>query len=496
MALNLDNRLYTGGSERFDSSPHTQLYTQLLAKEQAKKEAFDEYIRNLNKGVNSAGMRNQDRQVFDQKMAAWQKNGMENRDKIRKRTNGADIQFMNEYQDILNLIAESKTAEERKKPLVEILTDPAKRDRLSADIIPEIAAHDQPLYIIGKDGSLERNPDRRDFDISKMSFDPKPFEQDKYFKQFDDVKRTDLPPSIYNDPKTLMQTITTTSAFDQEAKDVIAQRAVTDYVQNPSFKKVVDGLNKDEYNPTFKANYGRDIQTPADLAAAYTLKGLQQKVTTSKVNQDTLARQEKMAAVNDRYARGRLALGQQYKKDLINFRNAGTQKDQDQVLEDWIQRSYNEGELTNVPVRVKGSFVPVKKIAVPMDMKKKYTITNGTGTDKETEVPRFVMTRDKKFVVPLYPNKPSDYQEPIPIETFRNELGKLWLSAKDRVGEMDEISFDNEDGEEDVIETASAPSSVPASGSETIEKSKVPKGAQVTKDAQGNIYYQGKKIKM
>jgi peptidoglycan hydrolase-like protein with peptidoglycan-binding domain len=216
----------------------------------------------------------------------------------------------------------------------------------------------------------------------------------------------------------------------------------------------------------------------------------------SAIDAQNFEQQKEMQRMRDKAAERRLGIAQTYKKSLIDYRNSGTKKGQEQVLEDWIQRSYDEGELTNIPVRIKGSFVPVKKIAVPMDMKKKYTLTSGTGQDKVTEVPRFVMTRDKKFVVPMYPDKPSDYQEPIPIETFRNELGKLWLSAKDRVGEMDEISFDNEDGEEGVTETVSGPSGGGSVSVETIDKNKVPKGASVTKDAQGNIYYQGKKINL
>lgn len=474
--------MYTGGAVQFDASPHVQLYGKLLLKKQAEQDAFDEYIRNLNKNVNSAGLRNADRPVFDKKLADWQKFGMQNRENIRKRIGGADIKFMQDYQDLLNLVAESKTEEEKKKPLVEIMTDPNKRERLSADIIPDIAAHDEPLNIIGEDGSIIKNPNRRSFDITRLSFDPKPFETDKYFKGLEDVKRMDLPPNIVKDPKSMTQTVTTTSVFDDQAKDVIATRAVSEYMNNPSFRKVVNDLKEEDYNPVFKANYGRDIQTPADLAAAYTLKGMQQKVTTSKVEPDTFGRQQKMAALNDYYAKRR-----------IDYRRAGNQQDQNQVLEAWIQRTFNEGKGTYNPVMIKGKFQPGRQIAVPVDFKKKYTITQRDEDGKiiSTEPPRFVMTEDKKFVIPLYPGRKSDYQDPIPIETFRNELGKLWMSAKDRVGEMDEISFDNEDEVEDVTtEIISGPS-----GGETIKGSEVPKGASITQK-DGEYYYNGKKIIM
>lgn len=314
MALNYDPRMYSQGSVVFDSRPHAQLYGQLLAKKQAQTEAFDEYIRNLNKNVNSAGLRNADRQVFDKKLADWQNYAMQNRDAIRNRKGGADIEFQNKYQDILNLTARSKGLEDSKKPAIELLLKPEVRERLGEDFIEEISAHDQPIYKIGKDGSIQENPDFRPLDYTKLNFSPKPFEQDKYFKQFEDVKRMELPPQVVKDPKNLTQTVTTTSVFDDEAKDLIATRAVTDYMQNQSFKSVVDKLNPADYNPIFKANYGHDIQSPADLAAAYTLKGLQQKVVTSKLEDDTFARQKQMQAIRQADAKELLNLRESIKK--------------------------------------------------------------------------------------------------------------------------------------------------------------------------------------
>lgn len=333
MALQINPHAYTGGAERFNPLPHTQLYIQLKQREQAKNEAFDEYLRNLNKNINSAGLRNQERPVFEQKLAEWQKFGMENRDKLRnprQDKGGASLEFQNKYQDILNLVAESKMEEEKKKPLIEIATDPNKRDRLSADIIPDIASHDEPIYITDKNGQIIRNPDRRSFDVSKIMFDPKPFEQDKYFKSFDDVKRSDLSPTVVKNPKDMTQTITTTSVFDQGAKDLIATRAVGEYMNNKSFKATIDKLNPDEYNDVYKKNYGHDIQTPADLAAAYTLAGLQQKTVTSKLENDTFERQKQMAAINHGYRLG--------EKQFEHALKGADEQTQDLWLDDHIDK--------------------------------------------------------------------------------------------------------------------------------------------------------------
>jgi hypothetical protein len=322
MALQNHPALYTGGNVTIDQRPHVALYNQLMQRKQARDDAFDEYIRSLNKNINSAGMRNQEREVFDTKLADWQKFGMENKDAIRRRQGGADIEFQKRYQDILNTVQESKTEEEKKKPFVEIWLDPAKRDRINEEeALNSIQQHDAPLYRKNKDGVWERNPDRRSLDYERIAYNPKPFEQDKYFKQFEDVKKMDLPPVVTKDPKTMTQTSVTTSIFDKEAKDIVATRAVTDYVQNKSFKQVIDGLDPKEYNDFFKKNYGHDIQTQADLAAAYTLKGLQQRSVKSEVKDDVYARQRAMEAIRQANRKALVRLRDSLEEDDVAGNN-------------------------------------------------------------------------------------------------------------------------------------------------------------------------------
>ncbi len=435
MALQYDPRMYLGGAVEFDSRPHTQLYGQLMARKQAQNEAFDEYVRNLNKNVNSAGMRNVDRPVFDKLVADWQNFGIQNRDAIRKRQGGADMEFQRKLQDILNLTAESKTEEEKKKPITEILVDPNKRELLDESSIEGLELHDQPIYIMGEDGTMQRNPNRKSFDYSSISFNPKPFDQDKYFDQFKDVARIELPPVL--DPET--KTMSITSVYDQDAKDLIASRAVVDYMNNRSFRKSVDQMNPNDYNDFFKQNYGHDIQSPADLAAAYTLKGLNQKIV--KNEPDPFARQKEMAAINDTYARRRQALNDAYVKGRIDYKRAGSQQDGETILNKWINDSFERGKDEKDLVFVKNKWENGRRIYVPKEIKEKYA-QPGEFKGEKSE-PIFFITDDKKFIVPRYPGKSSVYSEPIPVDVFKGDLGKVWLTKKDAKGEMqDELDVD------------------------------------------------------
>lgn len=481
-----DERMYSGGNVVFNQSPHTQLYAQLQQHKQAREEAFDEYIRGLNKSVNAAGVRNADRPIFDKQLADWQKFGIEHRDDIKKRRGGADIAFAQQHQQLLNLINESKTEEEKKKPAVEILLDPAKRDRLNGDeFMKSIHNHDQPLYVQGSDGTVQRNPDRKSLDYSSVTFNPKPFEQDKYFKQFEDVKRMEMPPIISQDPKTMTQTETTNSVFDQDAKDLIATRAVSDYSQNPSFKELVKGLKKEEYNDFFKKNYGHDIQNEGDLAAAYTLKGIQQKTTTSKVSPDTFSRQVALEGIRNANANRRLALQNEYVKGRIDYRKAAGKKEQGEVLEALIKRTFDEGAANKTPVYVDGKSVVGRKIAVPAEIAKKYTITEGSGSDKKVKAPiKFIMTEDKKYVVPVYAGESTKQRESkIPIEQYRNDLGKLYLTKKDAKSEMDELDFADE-----TDDGSFTPSATPAKKQGAAVKHPLPSGKPKTVQQNGHVY--------
>lgn len=448
-----DPRMYSAGNVVINQQPHTALYAQLAQHRQARDEAFDEYIRNLNKSVNGAGVRNVDRPAFDQQLADWQKFGMQNRDAIRNRKGGADIQFQKMYQDIQNLVSESKTEEEKKKPLVEMFLDPAKRDRLGDGVIDEVHAHDQPIYIRGEDGSIQRNPNRKSLDLTSISFNPKPFEQDKYFKQFEDIKRTELPPEITTDPNTMTQTEVKKSVYTPEDKELIATRAVTDLAQNPSFRSVVKSLKPEDYNEFYKQNFGHDIQNDGDLAAAYTLKGLQQSVSTSKVSPDTFARQKELENIRQKNRVGLEGMRQAYKKDMVNYRKASGTKEGENILNNYIYRQYDENKYNHEVISVKGKWQPVRRIYVPQEIVKKYT----KETDDGKLQPKFYMSEDMKYVVPVYPGESSQKSDPILIETFKGDLGKVWLSKKDAKSEMaDDVDYEEEDNS--YTPSASAPS--------------------------------------
>jgi hypothetical protein len=301
MALNNHPALYTGGAERFNSRPHVQLYAQLAARKQAREEAFDEYIRSLNKNVNTAGLRTVDRPTFDKQYSDWQNFVMTNRDAIRGRKGGADIMAQQKYQTLLNTIAESKAAEEAKKPYVEILLDPNKRDRIDEEAaMNDFAAHDLPIY----DDKGERNMQRKMLSPNSFGFNPKYYTPEQWMK-YDEAESKSIPKDKINTslkphPQDRYYMIeSTSSGYSPEKLQALGEynrnRFAEDRELAYSFKKshpfdkwIKDnGKEYDSLNQAYKSVYGNDanIMDEDDLFVATRIqKALQPTVSEKTVD--------------------------------------------------------------------------------------------------------------------------------------------------------------------------------------------------------------------
>lgn len=294
MANGLPSNLWTGGAVVFDTQPYMNFYAQTLARKQAKDEALDQYHQNIFKSVNPAGARTQDIPLFTEKVNEWQKFYQQNRDAIKNpRLDGgrAQSEFQSRLVDAQNYIQQSKNEAKVYEGLIPILRDPDKRSRIPESVINELAAHDLPLG----------DPNRRSFNPSSLTFDPKPFDvtmQKNYLQGVQQgLKMDEAITGIKTDPNTFMQTVTTTSKLGEDAKGAIRNRASGAYGSDPSFKHFVDTelaqpQNYQRYNDIFKRAYGTDIQEPEDLATAYTLGSIQEDQVKQKTEADWKSRQD------------------------------------------------------------------------------------------------------------------------------------------------------------------------------------------------------------
>jgi len=151
---------------------------------------------------------------------------------------------------------------------------------------------------------------------------------------------------------------------------LVATRAVGEYMSNKSFKTTVDKLNPEEYNDIFKKNYGHDINNAGDLAAAYTLSGLQQKTVKSELKDDNFAQQKFMEGMRQANRKELLAM-----KDEAKANGAA-------ATDVWIDEYIDGLNEESVPSRYKqdGKWIETKEIALDPVLEKALVV-NGTTAD-------------------------------------------------------------------------------------------------------------------
>jgi hypothetical protein len=124
------NPYYKGAA--IDVSKPVNLAIQLEQKERAKQEALDKYFMDYEKSLNSAGMRQQDQDVFLRKLANNKSYYLKNREKILNPSKyGAEAQseYMSNFKDILSDINKSKQLAANGKVLSGAIIDARKNNK-------------------------------------------------------------------------------------------------------------------------------------------------------------------------------------------------------------------------------------------------------------------------------------------------------------------------------------------------------------------------------
>lgn len=292
MPLNNPSGLYSFGAVKLDSTPSVGLYGQLLQRQQAKFDAMDQYERGRLNSVNDKGVRDQERKKIDESLSQIRSFYNQNKKDIQKGNSQKAFEYEKMFGGLKQLIENSKKRAALTETGLKLTNERFKIDqRMPDDFMEAMHKNDLP---IGEDGS-------EDLDILKWSSDAKPFDQNKFVKEFTDLKRTAKPTryeSIAGQP--LKQNEITEEVFDSGAKEVIAARAANKYENSHSFsetvkEKVADQVQRKKLSDLFQQEYGTSPINMSDYAVAHTLELLQPTVTKTKAidNKDAImTRQE------------------------------------------------------------------------------------------------------------------------------------------------------------------------------------------------------------
>ncbi len=250
------------------SSKPAAMAVQLIQHEAAKKEALDKYYKDYENTLNSAGMRNQDQDVFLNKLGEAKQYYLQNRDKILNPAKyGADAQA--QYNSLLrgtqSTISQSKQL--------------AASDKVDAEHFYQ--ARQQGLDV--PDGYIDA-VERAHLPMNHPRFQALDPYQYNFTKPFDEAAFTrnltaGLTPSEnkqYTPSKDLgYQDVKTTFAFDKDAKDVVRHKGEIAYqtipgVTNMTNKVIANGQVGNFQNQFTELYPGQDINNakPAQIAAA------------------------------------------------------------------------------------------------------------------------------------------------------------------------------------------------------------------------------------
>lgn len=406
MALHNPSNLYTGGAVVFNEQPFVNFATNLMAKKQAKEEALDKYFGELGNRVTSTGMREQEVQPLIQAKNNYQNFYIKNRDAIQNpskdggRAYGEAMRMINEMNGIVNNSkALNKTSEELKKIRLE---NPDLTSRMTEGTLGSIGLHEQPSYIIDRNGQVVKNPEHQTLDLNEIIYNPKELNQkdwNDYYKGITTFIKPDktgiqvspLPGDKYS------QLETTTVEYSPQKLKAIGDLAKQDFSQNKSlrysFEKSHNLLNTpidkwqanhaqefNELNDIYKKAYGKDanIQDESDLHAAQTLKTVMQPSVMQKRIDNFEAKRNRILGdqktieairMNDRIALKKLG------KDM-----AGSSKDEkDNFLDSFIDQQEQEAQKTPLVYTPSGG-VKQTQFRIPASplLKNIFSIKDGT----------------------------------------------------------------------------------------------------------------------
>lgn len=466
MALNIPSNLYSGGAQVFNNAPHLAFQARLLQQKFAKEEAMDSYYKRLPLMINEKGVRDQERPRISESMLGIKNYYIQNKDRIRKGDQAAMYNYEKMVREHQDLVGKSQAAGLTDLQVGKLRFNPSTEYMFQgSETMEKLRRQHLPID----------DPEHEDLDLDIFTAAPKPYDRDKYFKSFSTLKGNDNLIPVKN-PDGITETIFNKPTYGESQKEYVLQVAADKYLHDPSFKLMVDSDlgAPDATNPLnsdFKEQYGHDIQTPIDLATAYTFAGLKPIPITQKIQKDIGAYLDKTtqiakekAAQQDWYVRRRQLLTHGYSKALVDYKSVTSAKQGEGVLNKFIDTIYEAGTdriksstgtaSTIQGVTIDGKVYKGRIVSIPLSAQKDFAIydAEGNGTLPDATF----LSEDKKTFIPLKIGEKTptgtNYQikstsKPVPIELLKVSLGKALLTKTQMGGEVVDELGEGEDAE-------------------------------------------------
>lgn len=369
----------------FSSKP-AAMAVQLIQHEAAKKEALDKYYKDYENKLTSTGMRNQDTDVFLNKLGEAKQYYLQNREKILNPAKyGADAQAQ-----YAGLLRGTQTAISQSKQL-------AATDKLDAEHFYQ--AMQKGLDV--PDGYMEaaqrarlpmNHPQFQPLDPYQYNF-TKPFNEAEFAKNLTagltpSENKQYIRPKDFNNPNSPdfgYNNVISTSAFDNKAKDVIKNKGEIAYQTIPGVTNMTNKVIKNGQVGNFQNQFnelypGQDINNakPPQIAAAIGLSITSHGKTATSREPDWLTRANyKDVLTKQNIGLNKAAQGAAYTGPTINlFDSIGS----DEIIPIGTDKQLKDGFISDVQGNPVNGEVFIRKERLPVSL---LNALSAQGTDKD-----------------------------------------------------------------------------------------------------------------
>lgn len=273
MSNQLPSNVFAGGAVGFNSAPYTNYYLQQKARNEAKKEAIDNYYAEMSKSLTPTGMAENDVDDFIAGKNQWQQFNIQNKNILNDPKHPDYAKVLSQSNYLYNNVASliPKSQDKVKKSLEYYKLTSGNKRGVTQSSIDEIERFNAPVL---KGGGVDFNP-------TKIVANPDLFDAQKQ-KSFLDVTFEGIKPEkilgeTVTDAKTKEKRTPYTEAYNPKSLEIASKRALSLYENTPEaqayFENELDkhGQDFENNNAAFKAAYGRDITNGKDLAIGWVL---------------------------------------------------------------------------------------------------------------------------------------------------------------------------------------------------------------------------------
>lgn len=435
-------QIYGGGNQVFNAEPYVAFQSNLLAREAAKSDAIDDSYKGMIKGLTPAGLRSQDVGGFVDKVNGLQNFYLQNADKVKnpRLDNGsAASEFNSRFNDAMGYAQSSKDAVARATQFNQF----KQKAQLTGQGLT-----DQNLSDYANDEKPLTDTTHKDFDISTLNLTPKALDLQKHLQLYEHLKPNQSTSNVATSPDDPSKSIVTTSAsFSPDDIKAVANRAMTSYQTDPSFKNTIDKISQDptlykQYNDLYSHVMGKgfDIGHPEELAFAHDLSSLQQNNTSQEV------------IPNERY------LENQKQADRVALKGVPTFKEKQDQQDNTFIPKYVDNLISTSKPTLTGADIPVDNAMHPLEQKNTIsvdpTLINALSTkgnklsglnynkSDKTFTPSYYKTDDKGQVIKDEAGIPVhdvELEKPITRQQLEINLGSKVVSKANESKEMNKI---------------------------------------------------------